>query len=56
VPALRRALVIDRKYDLAQQNLRVLPEIRKSGQLPGFHVRDPMEAAKVSQTVVFEKK
>jgi tetratricopeptide (TPR) repeat protein len=54
--ALRRALVIDRKYDLAQQNLKALPEIRKSGQLPNFHVRDPMVAAKVSQTVVFEKK
>jgi tetratricopeptide (TPR) repeat protein len=54
--ALRRALVIDRKYDLAQQNLKALPEIRKSGQLPDFRVRDPMEAAKVNQTVVFDKK
>jgi len=54
--ALRRALVIDRKYDLAQQNLKALPEIRKSGQLPSFRLRDPMVAAKVSQTVVFDKK
>lgn len=54
--ALRRALVIDRKYDLAQQNLKALPEIRKSGQLPRFRLRDPMVAAKVSQTVVFDKK
>jgi tetratricopeptide (TPR) repeat protein len=54
--AFRCALVIDRKYDLAQQNLKALPEIRKSGQLPDFRVRDPMEAAKVSQTVVFDKK
>jgi tetratricopeptide (TPR) repeat protein len=54
--ALRRALVIDRKYDLAQQNLKALPEIRKSGQLPNFQLRDPMVSAKVSQTVVFDKK
>jgi tetratricopeptide (TPR) repeat protein len=54
--AFRRALVIDRKYDLAQQNLKALPEIRRSGQLPMFRLRDPMEAAKVSQTVVFDKR
>jgi hypothetical protein len=41
---------------LAQQNLKALPEIRKSGQLPNFQLRDPMVSAKVSQTVVFDKK
>jgi tetratricopeptide (TPR) repeat protein len=54
--ALRRALTLDRKYDLARQNLKALPKIRKSGQLPNFRVRDPMEAAKISQTIVFDKK
>lgn len=52
--ALRRALEIDPKYDLAQQNLAVLPKIRQTGQLPQVAVRDPMADAKVKQTIIYE--
>ncbi len=51
--ALRRALEIDPKYDLARQNLAVLPKIRQTGQLPQVAVRDPMADANVKQTVIF---
>ncbi len=53
--ALRRALEIDPKYELARQNLANLPEIRRTGQLPAVAIHDPMAKAKVSQRVVYEK-
>ncbi len=53
--ALRRALKIDSKYDPARKNLASLPEIRRTGELPPFQIRDPLSAAKVSQTIVFDR-
>jgi len=53
--ALRRALEIDPKYELARQNLANLPEIRRSGRLPGVAIHDPMAEAKVSQRFIYEK-
>jgi tetratricopeptide (TPR) repeat protein len=54
--ALRRALKIDPKYDLARQNLAALAKIRRTGQLPQMVVTKPLAAAKVKQTVVFTDK
>jgi tetratricopeptide (TPR) repeat protein len=53
--ALRRALQIDPKYDLARQNLANLPELRRSGKLPTLAIRDPMAKAKISQRFVIQK-
>lgn len=49
--ALKRALEIDPNYDLAKQNLAMLPLSRQSGQLPAFALRDPMAKAKIGLRV-----
>ncbi len=50
--ALKRALVIDRKYDLAKQNLAALPEIRRTGP-PMVGIRDPFKSSKLKQSITF---
>lgn len=52
--AWRRALAIDPDYDLAQFNLAGLPEIRRTGRLPEFVIRDPLAGAKVNLTVQWQ--
>jgi Flp pilus assembly protein TadD len=49
--ALKRALTIDPAYDLAQQNLALLPELRASGEKPIFQIRDFATAAKINLDV-----
>jgi tetratricopeptide (TPR) repeat protein len=53
--AWKRALEIDSTYDLAQQNLKLLPKFRKEGAPSYFQVRDPMKEAKIKQTITFHK-
>lgn len=50
--ALKRALVIDRKYDLAKRNLAALPEIRRTGP-PMVGIRDPFKSSKLKQSITF---
>src|SRR6266853_2268601 len=50
--ALKRALVIDRKYDLAKKNLAALPEIRRTGP-PMVGIRDPFKSSKLKQSITF---
>jgi tetratricopeptide (TPR) repeat protein len=50
--ALKRALVIDPKYDLAKQNLAALPEIRRTGP-PMVDIRDPFKSSKLKQSITF---
>jgi len=46
--AFKRALEIDPDYDLAKQNLAMLPMIRRSGETPQIVLRDPFADADVS--------
>jgi tetratricopeptide (TPR) repeat protein len=50
--ALKRALVIDPKYDLAKQNLAALPQIRRTGP-PMVGMRDPFKSSKLKQSITF---
>jgi hypothetical protein len=50
----QEALKIDPEYDLARQNLAILPKPRQSGELPAFAIRDPMANAKVPHTIVYQ--
>lgn len=54
--ALRHALKMDPKYDLARQNLALLPGIRRKGPLPRVAINEPMAGAKIQPTIIFEKK
>lgn len=45
--AFKRALEIDSDYDLAQRNLAALPNIRQTGHVGGFFLRNPAVDAKV---------
>jgi tetratricopeptide (TPR) repeat protein len=51
--ALRRALEIEPRYDIARQNLAGMPEIRASGKLPQIKVTSPFEGQKIKQTISF---
>jgi tetratricopeptide (TPR) repeat protein len=51
--ALRRALTIEPRYDMARQNLAGMPEIRASGKLPQIKVTNPFEGKKMKQTISF---
>lgn len=51
--ALRRALKMDPDYDLARQNLAMLPQLRKSGPPRHFRIRSPFEGHKVSASMMF---
>ena len=46
--AFKRALEIEPDYDLAKQNLAMLPMIRQSGETPQIVLRDPFADADVS--------
>ncbi len=46
--AFKRALEIDPDYDLAKQNLAMLPRLRRSGETPQLVLRDPFADANVS--------
>ncbi len=49
--AFKRALEIDPDYDLARQNLKILPHLRQTGQVPdGIATRNPFDDANVSLT------
>jgi tetratricopeptide (TPR) repeat protein len=50
--ALRRALEIDPDYDLAQQNLALLPMIRQSGSA-NFELRHPFKGKELKQSITF---
>lgn len=50
--ALQRALEIDPDYDLAQQNLALLPTIRQTG-VQEFQMRQPFEGKKLKQSITF---
>jgi tetratricopeptide (TPR) repeat protein len=54
--ALKRALVIDPTYDLALQNLQLLPELRRDGPPPITEIRDPMKGRQgIKQSITFLK-
>jgi tetratricopeptide (TPR) repeat protein len=53
--ALRRALEIDPEYDLALQNLALLPTIRQTG-ISGYQVRRPFEGRPLKQEIKFVEK
>ena len=46
--AFKRALEIDPSYDLAKQNLAILPMTRQSGETPALFLRDPFADADVN--------
>jgi len=46
--AFKRALEIDPDYDLAKQNLAILPMTRRSGKTPQIALRDPFANANVN--------
>ncbi len=48
--AFKRALEIEPDYDLAKQNLAILPMIRRSGETPQIAIRNPFDDADVSLT------
>lgn len=50
--ALHRALEIDPDYDLARQNLALLPMIRQSGPVD-FELRHPFKGEKLKQSITF---
>lgn len=50
--ALHRALEIDPDYDLAQQNLALLPMIRQSGPV-NFELRHPFKGKELKQSITF---
>src|SRR5437660_11006443 len=51
--ALKRALVIDPRYDLAKNNLAVLPETRRTGPPAVVDISDPFKGGKLKQTITF---
>jgi len=51
--ALRRALEIDPQYTLAQEHLRTLPTIRRTGMAPRVDVHDPFKSIKLKQSITF---
>lgn len=53
--ALQRALVIDPKYTLARQNLRLLPEVRRNGPPALFGVQDPFRNVESKTSARFLK-
>ncbi len=46
--AFKRALAINPDYDLAKQNLAMLPMIRRIGETPKIALRDPFADTNVS--------
>jgi tetratricopeptide (TPR) repeat protein len=53
--ALKRALVIDRRYSLAKSNLAALPEIRRTGPPARIDITDPFKSSKLKQSITFIK-
>ncbi|MEA3396358.1 MAG: tetratricopeptide repeat protein [Chloroflexota bacterium] len=51
--ALRQALKMDPDYDMARQNLAILPQLRKSGPPRHFSIRSPFEEQEVSGSLMF---
>jgi len=51
--ALRQALKMDPDYDLARQNLAILPQLRKSGPPRHFSIRTPFAGREVSASLMF---
>lgn len=51
--AYRRALAIDPEYDLARQNLALMPQFRRSGPPANMAIRDPFEGREIKQSVTF---
>jgi tetratricopeptide (TPR) repeat protein len=54
--AMKRALEIDNKYDLAKQNLKILENVRNGAPLPPFQISQPFKGnANVSMSVYHKK-
>src|SRR6266446_1693413 len=51
--AFKRALKIDRKYDLAKRNLAALPEVRRTGPPKMVGIRDPFKGSNLKQSITF---
>jgi Flp pilus assembly protein TadD len=52
--ALRRALEVDPAYELARQNLALMPEIRETGA-PDMQITHPFVGKKIKQSITFVK-
>ena len=53
--ALRHALKIDPKYAVAKNNLKMMPEIRRSGPPDIFGITEPFRTANPKQSITFVK-
>jgi len=53
--ALRHALRIDPKYAVAKNNLKAMPEIRRTGPPDVFAVTEPFRVANPKQSITFLK-
>ena len=53
--ALRHALSIDPKYAIAKNNLKMMPEIRRTGPPDVFAVTEPFRTANPKQSITFVK-
>jgi len=51
--ALNRALVIDRRYTFAKNNLKLLAEARRTGPPKIMGIYDPFKNAKMKQSITF---
>lgn len=51
--ALKRALVIDRKYTIAKNNLALLAEARRTGPPKIVGISDPFKNSKIKQSITF---
>ena len=51
--ALKQALVIEPKYALAKNNLKMLPETRRTGPPERIEIKDPFKDSKLKQSITF---
>ena len=51
--ALKRALVIDRRYTIAKNNLKLLAEARRTGPPKIVGINEPFRNSKMKQSITF---